>query len=238
LVVDGNINGNLNNEGETDVTTGNVTGDVTNEGGNVHIGGNVDGNVETTNGGKTVIDGNVDGTVTDKTGGTTIVGGNTNGQVDPDVVKDPTLTVAGVPSKEIVVGSQFTLTPSITGGTWTFDESFLEEVSVNTARASVDTATPSTITFKAVKVGKTVATYEINGQKVESTITIVASDKKVPVNNNPKAPVDNTNSTAKAKTVKTGDTASVVPFGLMLTLSLMVLISMALVSKKRRKNNR
>jgi hypothetical protein len=275
LIVDGNINGHLNNNKGTVDVTGDVNGEVSNDGGDVHIGGDVDGSVNTTNGGKTVVDGNikgnvttdkigsttevgkdVEGTVTDSNGGKTTVGGTIGGNQGETI----DLEVSGVPVSSVKVGATFTLTPNIAGGTWSFDSNYLEATKVDILKASIATASPSIITLKALKVGKVDVTYTLdNGQKEVHTITIVEGNEVdnsgnggsgdgtgntgngsgngtgTGSNGTVKAPSTTGNGTTTTKKVKTGDTSDVIPFGLMLALSLVAIGSVALVSKTRKK---
>jgi hypothetical protein len=66
---------------------------------------------------------------------------------------------------KIFKGGRITLTPSVSGGTWSYDSSFV----------TLTQNSNGTVTFKALKAGTTTVTYTAQGASVSYTITIAGS---------------------------------------------------------------
>jgi LPXTG-motif cell wall-anchored protein len=62
---------------------------------------------------------------------------------------------------KIYTGGRITLTPNISGGTWTFDSAYLSR---------------DGSTFTALKAGTSIITYTVEGQSTSYTVIITAAD--------------------------------------------------------------
>ncbi|GAA0263725.1 hypothetical protein GCM10008922_23600 [Faecalicatena contorta] len=122
------------------------------------------------------------------------------------------ITVSGLPETyTLTVGQNVSWTPEPAGGTWRYDKKYLEM-----------TQNGGTCTFRALKAGKTTATYTVGG--VSDTVTIT-------INGNGEAPSPLPEKTAP----QTGDTSSTLPIVLLALTSLLGCIVLISYKKPGRK---
>ena len=124
------------------------------------------------------------------------------------------ITVTGLPETYTLnVGQNVSWTPAPAGGTWSYDKEYLEM-----------SLTGGTYTFKALKAGKVIAAYTVDG--VSFTVTVTINNSRIP------------GSQPEKTAPQTGDTSNLLLYGLLAFTSLLGCISLIsykkLVRKKRR----
>lgn len=263
VAVNGNITGNITitENGSADIT-GNVTGNINNDGGSLAVEGSVTGDVSSSNGASTSVTGDVDGDVTtDGSSTNTNIGGEVTGEVNDinggtttiETPEEPEkeLVMDGVPTENILVGKEFTLTPSIAGGTWSYDEEYLEATKVESlSRLAV---VGDAITFKALKKGETVVNYTVNGNTYAYVVKIVEDSASIaptpaptpgPDGNLSPGPGGSTGDSTQggttpgtdsspSKAVDTADSTNTMPYAIMVVFSMLGIVAIGM--NKRRK---
>lgn len=73
---------------------------------------------------------------------------------------------------EVTEGDEITLTPTVKGGTWTYDNEFLKASISSKSVVALPMLTGNSATFEATKVGVTTVTYTVNGVSVNYEVTI------------------------------------------------------------------